>query len=64
MDKLNDFIDLEEVEHEDVKLRIFAQSLSGEVKKWFKALLAGSISNFQQFEQFLIARWEVNKNPL
>lgn len=33
LDKLNDFIDLGEVDHDDVKLKLFAQSLSGEVEK-------------------------------
>ena len=31
--KFDDFIDLEEVYYEDVKIRFFAQSLSGEAKK-------------------------------
>ena len=50
LDRFNDFIDLEEVDHEDVKLRLFAQGLSSELKKWFRTLPAGSINTFQQFE--------------
>jgi hypothetical protein len=38
LDWFNDFFDLEEVYHEDVKMRLFVQSLSGEVRKWFKDL--------------------------
>jgi hypothetical protein len=38
LDWFNDFVDLEEVDHEDAKMRLFVQSLSGEVKKCFKAL--------------------------
>ena len=30
--KFDDFIDLEEVDYEDVKMRLFAQSFSGEAK--------------------------------
>ena len=30
----NDFCDLEEVDHEDVKIRLFSQSFTGEVKEW------------------------------
>ena len=41
--KFDDFMDLEEVDYEDVKLRLFSQSLSGEAKKWYKDLPAGSI---------------------
>ena len=47
MEKFEDFIDLEEVEYVDVKIRLFAQSLSGEVKKWFKYLPVASILTFQ-----------------
>ena len=44
--KFEDFIDLEEVDYPDVKMRLFAQSLSGEAKKWLKDLPNGSIINF------------------
>jgi hypothetical protein len=50
LDWFNDFVDLEEVDHEDAKMRLFAQSLSGEVRKWFKALQAASIPDFAAFE--------------
>jgi hypothetical protein len=52
------------VDHEDVKMRLFTQSLSGEVRKWFKALQAASIPNFAAFETSFIARWGDKKNPL
>ena len=38
LDRFNDLCDLEEVDHEDAKLRLFVQSFSGEVKKWFRGL--------------------------
>ena len=44
--KFEDFVDLEEVDYADVKMRLFAQSLSGGAKKWFKDFLDGSIMNF------------------
>ena len=47
--KFEDFVDLEEVDYADVKMRLFAQILSGEAKKWFKYLLSGSILTFQAF---------------
>ena len=43
VENFDDFIDLEEVDYEDVKMRLFAQSLSGEAKKWYEDLPAGSI---------------------
>ena len=35
---MNDAFDYMEIEEETIKMRIFAQSLGGEVKKWFKNL--------------------------
>ena len=64
LDQFNDFIDLEEVDYEDVKIRLFAQSFFDEVKKWFRNLPLGSIQNFQQFEYVFIGKWEDRKNPL
>jgi hypothetical protein len=58
LDRFNDFCDLEEVNHEDAKLRLFAQSFSGEVKKWFRGLYDGSIHDFQQFETIFLGKWE------
>jgi hypothetical protein len=63
-DWLNDFFDLEEVDHEDANMRLFVQSLSGEVKKWFKALQAASILNFAAFETSFLARWGDKMNLL
>ena len=64
MDWFNDFVDLEEVDHEDVKERLFKKSLSGEVRKWFKALRVASIPNFATFETSFLAIWGDKKNPL
>jgi hypothetical protein len=64
LDWFNDFVDLEEVDYEDAKMRLFAQSLSGEVRKWFKSLPATSIPNFASFETLFLARWGDKKNPL
>jgi hypothetical protein len=64
LDWFNEFVDLEEVDHEYVKLRLFAQSLLGEVRKWFKSIPASSILNFATFETIFLARWGDKKNPL
>ena len=52
LDRFNYFCDLEEFDYEDAKIRLFAQSISGDVKKWFRGLQAGHIHNFQEFEAF------------
>jgi hypothetical protein len=64
LDWFNDFVYLEEVDHEDAKVRLFAQSLSREVRKWFKYLPATSIPDFAAFETLVLARWGDKKNPL
>jgi hypothetical protein len=64
LDLLNDFVDLEEVDYEDEKMRLFAQSLAGEVIKWFRALPTTSIQNFEAFETSFLAKWGDKKTPL
>ena len=64
LDRFNDFCDLEEVDYEDAKLRLFAQIFSGEVKKWFRALQARSIHDFQEFEVVFLRKWEHKINSL
>jgi hypothetical protein len=43
---LEDFIDLFEVEDDDVCIRMFALSLQGKAKNWFRNLPVASIRNF------------------
>jgi hypothetical protein len=64
VDKMNDYFDLQEVDETDVQMRLFAQSLTGEVKKWFKALRPASINDLAAFHRSFLDRWEVKKNPL
>ena len=44
--KFNDFCELEDVDYDDVKMRMFAKNFGGEVREWFRGLPAGSIHNF------------------
>jgi ribonuclease HI len=64
VDKMNDYLDLQEVDEVDVQMRLFAQSLTGEVKKWFKALPAASITDLAAFQRSFLDRWGVKKDPL
>jgi hypothetical protein len=59
---LEDFLDLFEVEDDDVYIRMFALSLLGKVKDWFKNLPAASINNFRQFVQVFLDRWVIMGN--
>jgi hypothetical protein len=64
LDRFNDFCDLEEVDFEDAKMRIFFQSFYGEVKKWFRGLAVGRIHDFREFETIFLRKWERKKNSL
>ena len=45
-----EWIDLEEVDHDDVKVRLFDKSLARETMKWCKNILYDSILSYQAFE--------------
>jgi len=64
LDWFNDFVDLEEVDYADAKMRLFAKNLSGDVIKWFKALPPTSIRYLTSFEMSFLNKWGDNKNPL
>jgi hypothetical protein len=64
VDKMNDYFDLQEVDEADVQMRLFAQSLTGDVKKWYKGLRAASVLDLTTFQRSFLDRWEVKKNPL
>jgi hypothetical protein len=64
LDRFNDFIDLEEVDYEYAKMRLFTHIFSGEVTKWFKPLPTTSIPNFDNFEALFLGMWGNNKNSL
>ena len=56
------FLDLFEIDEEDVNIRLFALSLRGKVKSWFKALPDASITYFQQFIKVFLDRWRIRQN--
>ena len=58
-----DWIDLEEVDHDDVKVRIFSKCLVGDARRWFTNLAARSIQNYRAFEDSFRDKWEDQKNP-
>ena len=64
VDKMNDYYDLHEVDEVDVQMRLFAQSLTGDVKKWYKGLCTTSVLDLTAFQRSFLDRWEVKKNPL
>jgi hypothetical protein len=52
------------VDEEDVQMRLFAQSLTGDVKKWYKGLCVASVVDLTEFQRSFLDIWEVKKNPL
>ena len=61
---MTDYCEIYEIDESDVQVRLFAQSLTGEVKKWFKKLAAGSIVDSAAFHRAFLNKWENKKNPL
>ena len=59
-----DFIDLEEVDEDDAKMRLIVQSFLGGMKKWFHGLATGSINSSTRINEFFLDRWREKKNPL
>ena len=54
VDRMTDFFDLHEIDAENVTMRLFVQTFGGEVRKWFKVLLATSITTLTNLQrQFL-----------
>jgi len=61
---MTDYFELHEIDESDVQIRLFAQTLTGDVKKWFKGLLANHIADLVVFHRLFIDIWERKKNPL
>jgi hypothetical protein len=60
--RFEDFLDVYEVEDENVYIRMFALSLQCKVKNWFKNLPDASIRNFHQFMKVFLDRWVIMGN--
>ena len=45
------------VEHLDVVLRLFVQSLDGEARKWFKSLANNAITTWEEMGNFFTLKW-------
>lgn len=54
-----DFVDNMNIEHEDAYTRIFVQSLTGNVRIWFKQLQANSINSWVELVNIFKNQWGV-----
>lgn len=62
--KMTYYFEIYEVDYDDVRMKIFVQSLTGDVRTWFIALPANSINDPQALYQTFLNRWEKKKDPL
>ena len=57
-----DYIDYLEIKHDDVFMRIFCHSLMGDVRSWFKDLVADSITSWIDFYHIFLDKWGEKKS--
>jgi hypothetical protein len=50
------------IENEDVWMRVFIQSLDGEVRKWFRGLTPGSIVGIEALDNAFLRQWGDKKD--
>ena len=62
--KMQDYFESYEIDDDSVRMKIFFQSLTGDVTTWFRALPPNSILNPEALYQTFINRWEKRKDPL
>ena len=48
------FVDILGLEHEDVYSRLLVQNFEGQVRTWFRGLVAGSIRSYDELENDFI----------
>lgn len=49
VNKMTNYFELHEIDIGDIQMRIFAQILAGDVRKWFRVLPANSIDSLDIF---------------
>jgi hypothetical protein len=56
------YVDNLNIENEDVWMRVFIQSLDGEVRKWFRGLALGSIVGIEALDSAFLRQWGDRKD--
>ena len=62
--RMQDHFENYEIDDESVRMRIFVQSLTGDVRTWFRSLPANTITTPDELYQAFTNRWEKKKDPL
>jgi hypothetical protein len=58
------YADNQNIENEDVWMRVFIQSLFGEARKWFRCLAPGSITSIEALDEAFLRHWGDKKDFL
>jgi hypothetical protein len=58
------YADNQNIENEDVWMRVFIQSLFGEARKWFRGLAPGSITGIEALDEVFLRHWGDKKDFL
>jgi hypothetical protein len=61
--KMQDHFETYEIDDDSVRMRIFVQSLTGDVRTWFRSLNANSIATPEALYQEFTNRWEKKRDP-
>eukprot|EP01018_Ginkgo_biloba_P021852 Gb_40590 [translate_table: standard] len=59
-----DFTDNLFIEYDDVYMRLFGQTLEGDVRKWFKDLMVDSIDSWKTFKELFMRQWGEKRDHL
>jgi len=62
--RMQDHFETYEIDDDSVRMRMFVQSLTGDVRTWFRSLNANSITTPDELYQAFTNRWEKKKDPL
>ena len=62
--RMQDHFETYEIDDDSVRMRMFVQSLTGDVRTWFRSLNANSITTPAELYQAFTSRWEKKKDPL
>lgn len=61
--KMMEYFENYEIDDDHVRMKVFVQSLTGDVRTWFRALPANTIADPEAFYQMFLNKWEKKKDP-
>lgn len=62
--RMIDYFENYEIDDNDVRMKFFVQSLTGDVRAWFRSLPTNTIANPYALYQNFLNRWEKKKDQL